>query len=114
MRGFRFLLTSCNKYDNVKYHEVYLNTGAEHMLPFYVSERYTSEIRGLFKKHYRPGNRKGGGEKSLVVISGGTGLAPVRSTLNYCYENTDQIKDLYLIAGFKDAGAVLFNEEREK
>jgi anaerobic sulfite reductase subunit B len=46
--------------------------------------------------------------KDLVVIAGGTGLAPVRSTLNYFYGHPGEIRSLYLIAGFKDSSGILF------
>mgnify|MGYP001186302617 CR=1 FL=1 len=49
--------------------------------------------------------------KNLVVITGGTGLAPVRSLLNRYNENPDKREDLYLIAGFKDAESVVFKED---
>ena len=39
--------------------------------------------------------------KNLVVITGGTGLASVRSMLNCCYEE-DLCKSVTLIAGFKN------------
>ena len=55
-----------------------------------------------------------GEDHHLLIISGGTGLAPVRTTLNYFYNNLDQIASLYLISGFKDVSGALFNEEREK
>ncbi|MCD8221263.1 MAG: anaerobic sulfite reductase subunit AsrB [Clostridiales bacterium] len=52
--------------------------------------------------------------KNLVVICGGTGMAPVKTTLNYFYDNPSICKDVYLIAGFKDIHSVLFTEELEK
>ena len=52
--------------------------------------------------------------KNLVVICGGTGMAPVKTTLNHFYDHPDICKDVYLIAGFKDPDAVLFTEELEK
>lgn len=70
-------------------------------------------LRGPFG-HPWPIDGFEGAEKHLVVISGGTGLAPVRTTLNYFYDHPDKIKDLHLIAGFKDVSGALFDEEREK
>lgn len=52
--------------------------------------------------------------KNLVVICGGTGMAPVKTTLNHFYNHPDICKDVYLIAGFKEPDAVLFTEELEK
>ncbi len=51
--------------------------------------------------------------KDLVVICGGTGMAPVRTTLNYFYNHPAVCKSVNLIAGFKDPGAVLFSVELE-
>ncbi len=52
--------------------------------------------------------------KDLVVICGGTGLAPVRSTLDRFYNHPEQIQSVWLIAGFKNPEAVLFPEELDK
>lgn len=53
-------------------------------------------------------------KKHLLVISGGTGLAPVKTTLNYFYDNPDEIESLYLISGFKDEDSVIFTDELKK
>lgn len=53
-------------------------------------------------------------KKDLVVICGGTGMAPVKTTLNHFYNNPEICKTVYLIAGFKDIDSVLFTEELEK
>ena len=52
--------------------------------------------------------------KHLVVIAGGTGLAPVRSMLRHFQENPGEAKSVHLIAGFKDRSCVLFEEDLEK
>jgi anaerobic sulfite reductase subunit B len=49
--------------------------------------------------------------KDLVVISGGTGLAPVRSLLTYYQKNPEKINSVHLISGFKDLDCVLFEED---
>lgn len=49
--------------------------------------------------------------KHLVVIAGGTGVSPVRSTLQYFYDHPDEVKSVTFIAGFKDESAVLFKED---
>ncbi|WP_250278246.1 anaerobic sulfite reductase subunit AsrB [[Clostridium] colinum] len=51
--------------------------------------------------------------KNLVIITGGTGLAPVRSMLNACYEQ-DLAKSVTLISGFKNEEGIIFREELEK
>ena len=70
-------------------------------------------LRGPFG-HPWPVEEFEGADKHLVVISGGTGLAPVRTTLNYFYDHPEKIASLHLIAGFKDISGALFDEEREK
>lgn len=49
--------------------------------------------------------------KHLAVIAGGTGMAPVRSTLQYFYQHPQELLSLHFIAGFKDREAVLFEED---
>lgn len=67
-------------------------------------------LRGPYGKGWPIEEFKG---KKLVVITGGTGLAPVRSMLNYLYEN-DYAKDVYLISGFKNEDGIVFKPELEK
>jgi len=52
--------------------------------------------------------------KHLAVIAGGTGLAPVRSLLQYFYAHPDEAQSVSLIAGFKDVNAVLFRDDLDK
>lgn len=52
--------------------------------------------------------------KHLVFITGGTGLAPVRSLLNEFYENTDLVKSVTLISGFKNKESILFKDGLNK
>ena len=81
---------------------------------FELREGSTIFLRGPYGKPWPVEETFAGAEQSLVVISGGTGLAPVRTTLNWFYAHPEQIRTLYLIAGFKDAGGALYNEERER
>ena len=52
--------------------------------------------------------------KDLLVICGGTGMAPVKTTLYHFYDHPEICKSVNLIAGFKDIDAVLFTEDLEK
>lgn len=52
--------------------------------------------------------------KELLVICGGTGMAPVKTMLNYFYDHPDLVGPVHLIAGFKDINSVLFTEESSK
>ncbi len=52
--------------------------------------------------------------KDLVVICGGTGMAPVKTTINYFYDHPEICRSVHIIAGFKNIDSVLFTEELEK
>lgn len=52
--------------------------------------------------------------KHLVFITGGTGLAPVRSLLNQFYNDMNSVKSITLISGFKNKESILFKEELNK
>jgi len=49
--------------------------------------------------------------KHVVVITGGTGLAPVRSMLNMFMDHSDFVKDVFLICGFKSESGIVFKQE---
>lgn len=68
-------------------------------------------MRGPYGKPFPVESFKG---KDLVVICGGTGMAPVKTTLQYFSEHRDEIGEVHLIAGFKDINSVIFTEELEK
>lgn len=52
--------------------------------------------------------------KHLVFITGGTGLAPVRSLLNQFFDDMSSVKSITLISGFKNKESILFKEELNK
>ncbi len=52
--------------------------------------------------------------KHLVFITGGTGLAPVRSLLNKFFNDMSLVKSITLISGFKNKESILFKEELNK
>ena len=49
--------------------------------------------------------------KHLVIITGGTGLAPVKTLLHHVIEHKDTFGEVYLLSGFKNEKSVLFKEE---
>lgn len=51
--------------------------------------------------------------KHVVVITGGTGLAPVRSMLNMFAANPGMVEDVHLISGFKNEEGIVFKPELE-
>lgn len=52
--------------------------------------------------------------KDLIIVAGGTGLAPIKNFINYYYENLDKLKSLRLIVGFKSMDNRLFIDELSK
>ncbi len=68
-------------------------------------------MRGPYGKPFPIDDFKHG---DLVVIAGGTGVAPVRSTLRYFYEHPDEIKEVYFLAAFRDKGSILFRADLER
>ena len=68
-------------------------------------------MRGPYGKPFPVESFKG---KDLIVICGGTGMAPVKTMLSHFYEHRSEVGKLHLIAGFKDNNSVLFTEELEK
>ncbi len=67
-------------------------------------------LRGPYGKGWPVEQFKG---KHLVVITGGTGLAPVRSLLNMLAEQPDYVKSVHLISGFKNEEGIVFHSELE-
>lgn len=78
---------------------------------FNMREGDTLFMRGPYGNHFPVDDFK---NKDLVVIAGGTGVSPVRSTLQHFYEHEDEIKSLTFIAGFKNKESILFKEDLEK
>lgn len=52
--------------------------------------------------------------KHLVFAAGGTGLAPVKSMLNVCFNEEDAAKSVTLIAGFKNEESIIFSDTLEQ
>lgn len=67
-------------------------------------------LRGPYGKGWPVEEFKG---KHLVVITGGTGLAPVRSMLNQFFDDPSYTQSVTLISGFKNEGGVMFKRELE-
>ena len=47
-------------------------------------------------------------ERDIVVVAGGSGLAPVRGIIEYFYNNPNRCKSFKLIAGFRSLEDILF------
>lgn len=68
-------------------------------------------LRGAYGKGWPIDEFRG---KHVVVIVGGTGLAPVRSMLRAFYEAPDQVQSVWLIAGFKNEEGIVFRSELDQ
>lgn len=53
-------------------------------------------------------------DKNIIIVAGGTGVAPVRSMINKFYDDAGYVKSLNLVIGFKDEDGILFKNELEK
>lgn len=49
--------------------------------------------------------------KELVVVAGGTGVSPVRGVVDYFSKNSEDVKSMTLVAGFKTPADILFIED---
>ena len=54
------------------------------------------------------------GVRRLLVVTGGSGLAPVKSLLNRYWRTPGEVMQLTLAAGFKSPQDVLFQRDRER
>lgn len=50
-------------------------------------------------------------DKNLVIVAGGTGVAPVRSLIKKCYFEDNFVKSVNLVFGFKNENGILFKNE---
>ena len=67
-------------------------------------------LRGPYGKGWPVEELRG---KHLVVLTGGTGLAPVRSLLNMSAADPGFAKSVHLVSGFKNEAGIVFRQELE-
>lgn len=67
-------------------------------------------LRGPYGKGWPVDELK---DKHVFVIAGGTGVSPVRSTLNFLAKNPGYAKSVNLVCGFKNYESVLFHNDLE-
>lgn len=53
-------------------------------------------------------------DREIVVVAGGSGLAPVRGIVEYFYKNTDKYKNFKLIVGFRSPQDILFKDDLKR
>lgn len=69
------------------------------------------KIRGPYGNGFNLDDYK---EKEIIIVSGGSGLAPVRGILEYFYENINKCKSITLICGFRTPEDILFKDDIKK
>lgn len=69
------------------------------------------QIRGPYGNGFEVEDHLG---KDLIMITGGTGLAPVKHIVNYFYNNLGKLNSFKLISGFKSVEDILFKESFKK
>ncbi|SPF51717.1 anaerobic sulfite reductase, subunit B [Candidatus Desulfosporosinus infrequens] len=52
--------------------------------------------------------------KHLIIAAGGTGLAPVKSVINYFYAKQGLLKEFDILSGFKTPSDILFKSDLDK
>ncbi|MBE6068467.1 MAG: anaerobic sulfite reductase subunit B [Clostridium lundense] len=67
-------------------------------------------MRGPYGNGFDVENYK---NKDLVIVVGGTALAPVKGVIDYFHKNREECGNFSLIAGFKNVDSVLFKDEIE-
>lgn len=68
-------------------------------------------LRGAYGKGWPIEKFKG---KNLVIVAGGTGVAPVRSMIKKLYNEPEYVESLNLVLGFKNEEGILFKNELEQ
>ncbi|MCF7910285.1 FAD/NAD(P)-binding protein [Candidatus Pacearchaeota archaeon] len=68
-------------------------------------------LRGPYGKGFPIEELQG---KNIILIAGGTGIAPVTSLINYIEQNKKQFKDIKIFFGFKDEKNILLKERIKK
>ena len=68
-------------------------------------------IRGPFGKGFPIEDLK---NKNLILIAGGTGIAPITSMINYIEQNKSQFKKIFIYFGFRDEKNILLAERIKK
>lgn len=68
-------------------------------------------MRGPYGNGFDVNEYKG---KDIVFIAGGTGLAPIRKTIDYFVNNKDQVEKMEILIGFKSPKDRLFVDDMER
>ena len=52
--------------------------------------------------------------KNVILIVGGSGIAPVRPIIEYFYAHPEEVKSLKIIVGFKNIDGLIFKDEFDR
>ncbi|WP_195990302.1 anaerobic sulfite reductase subunit AsrB [Clostridium sp. D53t1_180928_C8] len=53
-------------------------------------------------------------DKNLIIVAGGTGVAPVKSLIEKIYNDKKYVKSLNLVIGFRDSNGILFKSDLKR
>lgn len=68
-------------------------------------------LRGAYGKGWPVEQFK---NKNVIIVAGGTGVAPVRSLINKFYEEPNYVETLSLVFGFKNSEGILFKNDLDR
>lgn len=68
----------------------------------------TVGIRGPYGNGFPLEALKG---KNLLFVGGGIGLAPLRSLINYCFDNRSDFKEITIVNGARTSGDLVYKDE---
>ena len=73
-----------------------------------LKERDSLFIRGPYGKGYPMDKLK---DRNIVIIAGGTGIAPLRSVIKYIEQNRNNFYDISIFLGFRTPREILFKRD---
>ncbi len=95
-------------YNNQEIEMIIKNAGNVTSAIFKLKKGDSLDIRGPYGKGFPLEKIKG---KDLIIIGGGTGIAPVSSLIDYIYKNDKNFGDIKIYFGFKDENNILIKNK---
>ncbi|RLA93480.1 MAG: anaerobic sulfite reductase subunit AsrB [Deltaproteobacteria bacterium] len=68
-------------------------------------------IRGPYGRGYEMEKFEG---KNIIIIAGGTGVAPVRGVIEYILQHRKKFEEVNIVLGYRNYSQILFKEDMEK
>ena len=100
-------ISICN-YESTHIELLIRNVGNVTNKLFNLKQKEKMLIRGPYGTGYPMNELK---NKDLVIIAGGTGIAPPRSVIQYLLKNKKKYKNVSIFLGFRSFKDILFHEE---